>query len=397
MKYRDHQELYKDFPEIRELAERLEESERDAQEENDENDKRYAEDSRGSSEQSPFNNQKNGRLQRPRRRRPEEAHVIEYHKNGVWSKTMYKPRAGRGEFEDTLDKLLTSYDPTGVKIILHPGQNYAKDKIILKKTFWLTEGGEAPEGEEETNNPGQSVIDPKQMQEELLGKLEERIAPLLQEKGNSGDQKYAIMRLGFDMQLKEIQHKQDIANLQNSHTIAVNELNREIEDLKDYIVDLEEEIEEQDGELGGLKKEVEKKKEMPGYVELGATILGKGIVQVLKKNPGILDKTLGITPDVQNKMWSEMGEDTSSNGSSGGGGSENSFEAVSDNDFEGLDEQQVKGIKNIIEVMKSMNLDNFKKIWYFFDIITNENGSVNDEYLEQVYAALHAVKEQRSK
>jgi sugar-specific transcriptional regulator TrmB len=148
--------------------------------------------------------------------------------------------------------------------------------------------------------------------------------------------------------------------LKHLHQSEINNLQALLTQKDEYIEELEEELEESEGELNGLQEESTKEKETP----FGEIVLGRVLVQagenLLKSNPKILKIGLGLSDEEVKRIFSKEQEQL---GTGKANDSSSFSETQSDNDFAGLDEKHIQGIKDLNQFFKQLNVSDFKKLY----------------------------------
>ena len=353
MKFKPH-DFFKKHPEIEEIAIRLEDSEKDAKEKNKEIQKK---------KKAGIPNEDNtGTEKKTFVYRAECGVISHFSKDGRWEQTPYIPKEGRDPFLKDLAKILESRDPDAIKIEIYKGKTKKKGPVYSKDIYLATNPAElkeissglgCPENFESSIEKIRSTVNPNSYELELL-------------------------RKDFDARLKAQEHDAQIRELKLQHQHEINDLQAVLKERNEIIEELEEELDEYDGALNGLKEEKED--------SLSATVIGRVLTQagenILKNNPKIMKVGLGLTDDEIKKIWEGSGKRIEAGKASDSSSfSENS----SDESLEKLDSKHAQGIRDLVAFFKQVKMDEFRKIFAIDVILQDEKtGFLNNELADKI-------------
>ena len=311
MKFNPH-DILKKYPDFEDIASRLEQSEQEAKEKN------KSQKSNGTATTVEDGNK------RVFQHAPEHALITHFYKDGRWEQSPLTAKAGRKAFLEDLFKILESRNPDAVRVLIFRNKT-EKSGIIYNKDIFLD--NEKPE---------------KTTEHSELGAMEKRFDEKLEQFRKNPDAnnlQIEILRKEFEARLAEQKHLSEINELKHYHQAEINNLQNHIAQRDEYIDELEEELEENEGELNGLKTESQKEKDTP----LSEIVLGRVLSQtcenLLKQNPKILKIGLGLSEDEIKKIWEKDTKEISD----GKTISDNSsFSESTNDDYKGLDENTYK-------------------------------------------------------
>jgi hypothetical protein len=330
MKFRP-QELFKKYPDIEDIALRLEQSENEAKNKNKKNREPAAEGEAGG--------------KRIFQHVPEHALVSDFYKEGRWEQSPYTAKPGREAFLKDLAKILESRSPDAVRIKIFRNKTEKSGVLYSREIFFQNEGEE-----KNTDTNG-------------LGAMEKRFDEKIEQFKKNPDTnnlQIELLRKDFEKQLSEQQHEAHRKDMQHEHQAEINALQLAIRERDEYIKELEDELDENEGELGSLKEEAQKEKDIP----FSGIILGRVLTQagenILKHNPKILQIGLGLSDAEIKKIFEkdskELGEGKNPTDSS-------SFSESTGDELAGLDEKHAEGIRELITFFKHLKIEDFKKVY----------------------------------
>ena len=331
---------------------------------------------------------------------PERSYITEFFKNGQWNKSLWSPQIGKEKYLEDLSSCLQTQKPDAIRIHVLPGGR--TNQPTAKAEVWFNEA------EKVHDNSEPDVLEEEESKfEKLEQAMNEKFENLLGNlpKGKDGDQSVEIMQLNFNAQIKEIKHQTEIDKINAKHEAALKELaalsakekeelENTIEGLKEEILDLQDDLKEVEGDLGSVQAEIQKKKEN-AIADLAVDVLKRGITGFLKSYPKVTSQITGLDEKALGKMWLEAEQQMGIDGSKENKGSEASFsEASSGIDFTGVNEEQQKGILFLVDFLKKLDYESFQKVILYFDLITNEDATLNPDSLNKIYAFMHNIKTQ---
>ena len=239
-------------------------------------------------------------------------------------------------------------NPDAIKVQIFKGKTRKTDPAY-SKDIYLSEN----QPEENANDNENSGIG------SLVKKFDESLSKTKKNPHNANFQ-IELLRKEFESQLKEQQHGSEIKELKQQHQNEVNEFQYILKEKDEYIEELEDELDEYEGELSGFQEESQKKKETP----FGEIILSRVLVQagenLLKQNPKILKIGLGLSDDEVKKLFEKEPQKLEAGKSNDNSGFS---EAQATEDYSGLDEKHVQGIKDLLHFFKQIKIEEFKKLF----------------------------------
>lgn len=313
------------------------------------------------------------------------AKIAKYYKGGTWHFPPSNPTTGKA-FEHELHRVL-ALTPDKVIIDLYKGSTLNSLKTGSEK-FDITD--KAVNVKEPENEPKQPAV---------LGELSNQLAQLQDtvsnikttpaSDGNGNiNQKMLEMQMLFDKQLSELKHSADLKEKQLVWERKEENYEREIKELKEEISILEEEISESSNALNGLAAEHQQKHiEDNTFGKVAERFGVKLITGILSENPTILKKGLGMTDaDIQEWISKDVNQAKSVGDADVQSEDASGFKRKSEADqFAGLSDDHVEGIKTIIAFCKQIGPESFKKVYEVFVSLQDEtNGMLNENMAKQL-------------
>jgi len=355
MKFNPH-EIFKNYPDIEDIAIRLEQSENDTRKRN-----------KTQKTESSANTEGGGK--RIFQNVPEHALITAFYKGGRWEQSPFTPKAGRENFLKDLAKILETRKPDGIKIEIYKNKT-PKSGILYSKEIFFSEATGITE------------------EKSGLGEMEKRFDEKLEQFRKNPDTnnlQIELLRKDFEKQLLQQQYEAEKKDLNHCHQSEINGLQTAIVQRDEYIEELKDELDEHEGELGSLKAEAKKEKDTP----FGEIILSRVLMQagenLLKHNPKILKIGLGLSDVEIKKIFEtdtkELGEEKKENDNS-------SFSESSANDeYKNLDEKHIEGIKELISFFKNIKVEGFKKVYTINCMLQDpKTALLNEELTDKVLA-----------
>lgn len=332
-------DIFKNYPVIEDIAIRLEESEKQCKERN------------GKRSDVMAGAEISGK--RAFEYCPEHAIISDFYKEGRWEQTPNTLKPGKEAFIRELAKILDTRDPDAIRIEIYKGKAKTKKSIpIFKQEVYFTNVPEKDKNNEEA----------------LHGAYDKKVEEA--RKSGSSELQMELLRKEFEYKLAEQRHQAEI-----------DKLRKEIEERDKTIEELNEELDEAEGELNGIEEE----KEASAAEILISRVLTQSAENLLKQNPKIMKIGLGLTDEDIKKIFDDdvpkLEEGKSSADSS-------SFSENKD-DFAGLDEKHVQGIKELTGFFKQISAEEFRKL-YTIDCILQDSqtGMLNKELSDKLLAWL---------
>jgi hypothetical protein len=250
-------DILKKYPDIEDIAIRLEQSENTAKEKN------------------------NRTIEAGTKRKfeyvAEHCVISRFYKGGRWEQSPFTPKPGREAFLKDLAKIIETRNPDAIRVEIYKAKTEKSGVLYSNEIYFKNE-----EAEEENG----------------LGLLEKKFDEKLEQFKKSPDTnnlQIEILRKEFEAQLTAQKHQSHISEIKHCHQSEINSLQIAIHQRDEYIKELEDELDEHEGELGSLKAEAQKEKDTPfGEIMLGRVLTQAG-ENILKQNPKILKIGLGLS------------------------------------------------------------------------------------------------------
>lgn len=358
-------EIYQKAPILEDIAKRLNDSEEQIKDYNLKNKKNREAIKTGGDQE-----QQSTYKTRFKQRYPEHFVIDKIFKNNRWETMAQLPASGRKEFESRLLQIVTTRNPEALHIDIYAGKTQSP---TVDFTASLTDDENVAAAIEESKKDGEA----------LLGLLESKIQSwenkLEQNKATNPANSLEAMQSKFELQIIDLKHNQKISDLTRDFQAQLAEKDREIDELEREIEDLEEQLDEQDQELGSAAEKIKEKQSSPRFQNVLATIAETALTGVIVKNPSLLTKGLGMSPDAVKEIIAEMQtnkqiEEAKPSAPSGSA----TFEEVTD-DFSGFDPKHKESIVGMIDFLKSLSFEQFKMIYHVFFFMYNEESNSMDE------------------
>jgi hypothetical protein len=360
MKFNPH-DIFTKYPDIEDIAIRLEQSENEAKDKNKKQNEPVANTEAGGKRFFQYV--------------PEHCVISHFYKEGRWQQTPFTAKPGREVFLKDLAKIIETRKPDAIKIEIYKGKTEKSGVQYSREIFFEQEA------------------DKTHTEQHQLGMLEKRFDEKLEKFKTNPDAnnlQIEILRKDFEKQLTEQQHKSEIKDLNHQHQVEINGLQIAVQQRDEYIKELEDELDESDGELGSLKAEAQKEKERP----FGEIILGRVLMQagenILKHNPKILKIGLGLSDseikEIFKKDTKELGEAKTESDNS-------SFSENTNDDLSGLEEKHKQGITDLNTFFKQIKVEEFKKTYTINCMLQDsKTGFLNVELADKVLAFINENK-----
>ncbi len=367
-------ELFKEFPELEEIAMRLDDSEKAAEAANKKLSKKPSNDSSGG-DTLPVVSGKS----RIRQVYPEHATITDYYQNKAWYKTPYALKSGRKEFELGVLRVVDTRDPSAIVIQIYPSsRKQAHQKPLYEKTIWLKEDDKTDDAEKHSSI--------KVHDDNMLGEIKSQMEKLQLEfqegmkkspaAGGDIETQLKLMQLQQAQSLKELEHKYELEKLERNHKDEIRDLEREIEERDAEIEDLKLELAEVDANLNGIEEKIEAAKN-PDWINVAGKVVSRGIEGFIKENVPLVSDSLGLDPkDIKEYFTKKDAEKKLEKKNDG----DASFEKAEDSDpLSGIPEDNKKYATAFLKMAQGMSLDDLKKLFTLQDLALNENFTINEE------------------
>jgi len=333
-------QLFKRFPELEEIANRLDESEKKTKEKNDAISKKPSEFTEG---------------MKPKRipiYHPEHCVISDTYNEGRWDKTPYTPKPGKEAFLQDIAKAIEGRKAEGIRIKIYNGK-LCKGEPVYKTDVYFIEDVPIEETKKSNAVSSEGLGD-------VMQKFDQSLEKINANPGSNSHYEIKLLRKDFEAQLKQKEHEAEIKELKHLHTQEIKELQDNIEELKEEVEYLEEDLDDKEGELSGLQNKEHK-------ASFGEVMLARVVTQagenLLKNNPNLLKIGLGLTDEEIKEVWKNSGEQKKIESK---GEDNSSFETTATDEYAGLDEKQVQGIKDVVLFLKQLPFEDFRKIYTIF-------------------------------
>lgn len=307
---------------------------------------------------------------------PEHSRIAQIWINGRWQDTALKPKSGRQAFEETLAAIVNTRNPSALKIEIYNGKRITSNRD--EYTCYLAEDATVIS---EIANKGL-----KGPGSESLELIKTEIETL--KKGNPSS---------FELQLLTLKHAQELQNLKYEHQRALDEKQRIIEDLEIENQDLEEQVAEQDGELGSAAdKLLEKVAPKPFHVILGA-IAEQALEDFIIHRPKVLKDAFKLSDEQIKTIFTRDQKQIASASAPASENNTNFEEVKSDEDeYKGYDPKHADGIKNIHIFVKALTPENYALIHNIFAFCCTAEGEINMDHTNLLLAHLMPIAQKEA-
>lgn len=286
----------------------------------------------------------------------EHAVVRSYYKKDNWYNTAYKPVCDSSAFLEQIQSVAESEQPVFIKVEIFSGKGLNNSKPISTVKIDVNP-------QEDTTGENKELLE-----------LKEKVAAL----GTTGGDDFKHQ---FELQLKEIEHQNAIANLKRDHQDELREKDRAIDKLNDEIAHYKEEVDDAVNELNGL---VNKEKQENSIHIIGARVLEK----FARTNTGFISAITDLKPEDLEKIWADKDkqeiEDKQPQGNS-------SFSFDDADEFADLDEEHKEGITAAIAFLKRLDKDEFVMVYQVLHLLNNEEGKLNVDMAKNFLSILQRL------
>ncbi len=299
--------------------------------------------------------------------------------NGVWESNGKKPNYGGSSLKDDLIEIISEGEATAIKVDITGGKTSSN---IKDTTTIYIEGAEKI-------TPKTEPTQPENLQGlgELLSKQMETALATIKDPNSAQIQ---LATAGFEKQIMQMQHQQQIASLQKDFEYQLRDKEREykeqIDGLNEEIEELQNQINDQDSALAGVQEKLENK-EKNKYWDLLINI-GAGIgTKILIENPKILSLT-GASDEAVKEVVEGMAKKANQLPASETPAQEEparTFEnAGAGIDLSHLPQAQQNGINALINFFKEIPEEHFLAVFSVMVKAQNPDGTLNSEKINTI-------------
>ncbi|MFY9308095.1 MAG: hypothetical protein WAQ28_03490 [Bacteroidia bacterium] len=313
--------------------------------------------------------------------------IAKYYKAGTWHFPPSNPMLG-SDFEKELDRVL-ALKPDKITIDLYKGSTLSSLKTDSRKFDITDHAVDVKEPESETKLNGLGEFNQQlTLLQDTVNKM--KSTPQVDSDGKLNVQLTEMQRQ-FDMQLLEMKHSSALREKEFMWERKEEKYLREIEDLKEEIVYLEEELEENNNALNGITEEREKKHiEENSFGRVIERLGTKVLTGILVENPTILKKGLGMT-DADIQEWISKDVKSVDGAEEQPRAEDNSGfkkKSPSNDIFAGLDGNYLEGVQQILGFCKQIGPEAFQKVYEIFCCLQDEKtGMLDDEMAKRLMKA----------
>jgi len=382
MTFKTLQDIYAKAPVLEDIANRLQDSEEQIKKYNSDNKRKRERGSEAGNTDQPVREYKT----RFKQRYPEHYVIDKIFKNGRWEPMAQLPAMGKDNFEKRLLQIITTRNPDGLHIDIYSGKTSSP---IIDFTAFLTDDEKAVDTMKESAKSEAAVLG---LVEAKLQSWENK----LEESKNSGGSSPESIQHKFEIQIMDLKHNQKIDSLTRDFQAQLNDKDREIEGLNDYIDELENQLDEQDAELGSVADKLVEKQKTPAIQTVLTAAIEKGITGVLVSNPKILTKGFGMTDEAVKEIVAEMQKDQGKIEEKKPDGDSSFSEASNTTDeYAGFAKEHAEVLQGVHNFAKSLPIEQFKKMYEVVYFMFNEDNTFNEENAKKMIAHIHTLNNQK--
>lgn len=385
-------DIYQAHPDLREIGIRLQQSKDNADKINTEKQKKHSAPPADMFEQHQQDG--NGRKRpRPYQAPCEHATIEKFYVHNTWQNTNMLLVCGKAAFEDQLIRILAR-KPDAISVILN---NSSKLDVRSKPTHVLIKLNNTAQVEEPEKNETDANQFIHSLQDKLNG-LEQQMkqAPRVVDANNVNE---TLNNLNFAHQLSELKHSHQIDMLKRDHKEEKNEIVRdyegqladkdaEIEQLNDYIDELEADAAETTSSLNGIEATI-KKAENPSWITLAGKIFKTGAEELLKDNLGLVAKTFKVDEKELADYFLEK-EEAEKLAKEKKSHNETSFEATDGINavYDSLDDNKKPIADAFIKMCAVAEAEDLNALIQVVQYAVNDDGTINKAMLKKMYEAV---------
>lgn len=374
------EQIFQTCPELRDIADRLEQSEVQTREQNEKNE---------ALKQLKIKNPGGPGSLHYKQLYPEHFCITEIYRSGRWEKTAALKDFGRTAFENAIKKVVDARNPSALKIEVYAGKR--NGTRTFANTCWLVEDAKIIEDKKEDAKGGLGLVAADQIENLVKQKLEELMKP-------GGDNTNSPEAMHFKLELLKMSHAQEMRNQKDDYERIIDKKDDQISDLEDEIAELEEELAEVDGELGNAATMLEQKIKPPtAQVILAGAIEAAAEAFVLNR-PKILTDVFKLRPEQIKEIFeTNQTKQLEENG----GTSTNTASVSFDNngatdEYAGFDPAHANAIKMLHTFIKSLSIEDFKKLYTICFFCAIDGGAFNTAHADKLIAQIPVIEQEEN-
>lgn len=353
------EELYKKAPDLAIIADRLENSVLKTKEENNH-----------ATVQSRKNRDTPGAARQSKIKYPEHFRFTKIFKDGQWNKLPTELKSGKSAFEQELTTIVSTRNPQVLEIEIYSGKATRNTSHPEKYTIYLSEEAKA--------EVKQTVELGNVQETNAVKNLEEKFIQL--SKSNGNNESTELLKSDFARQLNNFKHESELKELKRDHERELEKKDAIIKDLQAEVEELEEQLEDADGELSGAADLILAKQKPPAIQEL-LTGIGAGILkQFAIENPRYLSAVTNKSPEEIKEMlvadaddFAKANEQPKIAENAGASFSE----ASPIDEYEGLEADQVKLLKGLHEFAKGLSIEDLQTFYNICAFVCNKEAQLD--------------------
>ena len=405
------EKLFKQFPQLQEIADRLEKSEQQANEKSgtpsntqtckdcDGKGKKEIENPQGENPQGGNTIEEKckpckpckgtGSIYKRGYSPPHAEHFLisRYRKNGIWKNTVYSSESGKQEFVNAVDTCLNNNDPDAITVRLFPRsseRNTKNKKAQEVDVYFSDEAERAPEKSQFED----------EMKNRLNG-LEEKLANSVVEPNSTHDllAEVKMLRKDNEFTLEKIkittEYEAKLKTLQDENEALQQELEKADSDIES----LEADLAESEKGLGSVHEHYQKKEQSPLIPILGAAI-ENGFKGLAMKHPVLLEG-FNLSEEQKKKLLGEFKDGKKIEQGAENKNGKTSFEDAPsgiDADLKDKSKEHADALKNFWLWLKALPLEQFKTVYTInFSMLTKE-GTLDEEIAKAIAEKIEDAK-----
>jgi hypothetical protein len=345
--------FFKQFPELKDIASRLHESELQARHRNEFNEKQ------ASKQVNEFTPPK-----KPQIVYGDHAVISSYYKDRQWWNTPNVPKEGEKAFVKSLENIINTRNPDAIHVDIYKGKGGRSKGPDFSQDFYLTENVEEIKPLSAPEVPARIELG------SVIEQFDKKLENLKISNPETGASAIELMKIGFERELDKIRAESEKKEIIHKYEGELKDLRNIVAQKDSEINELQSELEEMEGELGGVDEN-----KAPAWMDHPLMQQGSRLLS------GLMEKFVFQQPD--------------RTALAGGGQAPATPSATLEEEperYPGLEPAHQEGIENLSDFFARLTLQDFREVFILLASLQHADGSLNREKLQQLTAFL-TVKE----
>ena len=307
-------------------------------------------------------------------------------------------------FEQSLDDIL-SKNPSKIQVNIYSGSSFTS-KRLNKYEYVLLAQDNTVVLPDVTINVKNIKTEPQNLGAtelfiskavQTMENIDKKLAPDFIQNAD-GQTKMQIELITYkhesQLQILGLQHANEIDKLNNLHEKELAKLRAEIEEKKEEIAYLNEELDETAGALSGVQAELDKPKEDSITTKALVGLISKAGMNLLKNNPKFVAGIAGLSQEEVSKLFAENELAIEQKGSDNTSFSESTVAASEiDEAFARMDAKVAEGLKKYLPIFAAMSFDDFKIVSHIIYNMLDAESNIDKEVATKIISVLPSTKQ----